>query len=406
MPTSPRVSRSFALVWLLALPLSAPRAAAQCAPDGLNGGLCCALTFATLPQIPALTTDARFLCFDACQPSLNNLYCANIGVPIPMQSGGAVLCGAYFIRIRLKTCGTANFVWNGAVQAFYSRNWQESSMAGSVNLTVWRFVVNGDFLPTPLLPNTPCDRPGCLSQYTRVYFSGYIDYAFDCLSGGWQVAFALSHECDGIHHVAGTARPAPASGFHPTRSFSIVAPGSTFVVASAGPAQSNGPINQQAIRWNNWGPAPVACSFEEPALGTFVAQNPLCFCTSTGASQYVPTNVTANSSCMSSVSPSPIGVFLQKRIGSWTSATQFPGLEFALFDVGYLATVKGCTGTFSQEWYEGGETLGGYAGYDFTGVALDPQFEDLGSSNNSFTNSAVRIGAPHVSNCILNFNLP
>jgi hypothetical protein len=43
---------------------------------------------------------------------------------------------------------------------------------------------------------------------------------------------------------------------------------------------------------------------------------------------------------------------------------------------------------------------------DINGLLLDPEFEDLGSCNNSITNPAIRIGAPHVSDYILNFNLP
>jgi hypothetical protein len=77
-----------------------------------------------------------------------------------------------------------------------------------------------------------------------------------------------------------------------------------------------------------------------------------------------------------------------------------------LFDFGYLSYVNGCTATTSQEWFEGGETVGGYPATAFTGLPLDPEFEDLGSSNNSTTNPAIRIGAPHFANYLLNFNLP
>ena len=400
-------SVSFRLVPILAVLLAAPRASAQCGPDGLDGGPCCAATFATLPSFPAMQTDARVLCFDGCQTALNTLYCANVGAPIPVQSGGAVVCGAYQIRVRLRICGTNNFVWLGFVNAYYSRNWQESSVPGAVDLEVWRFVINGDFLPTPLLPNTPCDRPGCLGQYSRVYFSGYIDYAFDCVNGGWQVAFALSHECDSIHHAPGTARPAPGAGLHPTRSFSIVGPGSTFLAVPASLNKSDGPITRDALRRNLWGPAPVACSFEEAVMGAFASLNEFCACGPAGApNQYVATQVTANGACGSLVQPSPIGVFQQKRIGRWTSATLYPGPEFLLFDFGFLDTTDGCTGAATMEWYEGGETLRGFPAFDFAGLSLDPEFEDLGSCNNSYTNPAIRIGAPHVSNVILNFNLP
>jgi hypothetical protein len=350
-------------------------------------------------------TDVRFICFDNCQPALNNLYCANIGVPIPIQAGGAFVCGAYNIRIRLKICGTNTFVWNGGVNAYYSRNWQESSVPGTINLTVYRFVVNGDFAPLPALPSSPCDRPGCLVQFSRVYFSGYIDYAFDCTTGGWQVAFALSHECDGVHHVPGTARPAPAAGFHPTRSYNMVAPGSTFAVANT-PPRSDGPIVQEAMRWNNFATLPLICNFEERVQGVFQAMNEFCLCSPSPINQYIDTAVSAFGGCGSSVTPSPLGPFFQKRIGRWTTTATYPGVEFVLFDFGWLATKNACTGTGSDQWYEGGETIRGYPAFDFAGNQLASEFEDLSSCRQSFANPAVRIGAPHVSEYILNFNLP
>lgn len=397
-----------ALVSIFALAASPARS--QCGPDGLDPGPCCAQTFATLPQIPAFQRDARFLCFDGCQLAQNTGYCVNIGPPLPMQVGGQVLCGAYNIRIRLRFCGTNNFVWLGYVNAFYTRNWQESPVPGQI-LNVWRFVINGDMLPTPLLPAGACNRPACLvptpGGYTRVYFSGYIDYALDCATNTWQVALALSHECDSIHHQPGTARPAPGAGLHPTRSFAIVAPGATFVPSVSGP-RSDGPVTAEAIRWNNWtSPPPQACTFEEPVNGGFFAQNEFCFCSAAGGPpQYISTLVDVTSVCGSSAVPSPLGPYMQKRIGGWTAAASFPGLEFVLFDFGWLQYRNGCTATAGPQWFEGGETFGGYPAFGFTGLLLDPEFEDLGSCNNSTTNPAVRIGAPHVSNFLLYLNLP
>jgi hypothetical protein len=352
--------------------------------------------------------DANWLCFDTCQTTLNVPYCAQIGAPAVMRVSNQPLCSAYTIRIRLRTCGTTNYVWLGLVNAFYTRNWQEMPVAGQV-LTVWRFAINGDMLPTTLTPPGPCDRPACLNQYARLYFSGYIDYALDCATNTWQVAFVLSHECDSIHHQPGFSRPAPAGGLHPTRSFSIVCPGVTFApfVPAAGNPRSDGAITAEALRWNNWAaPAPQACSFEEPANGGFFAQNEFCSCVPTGPAQYISTNVDAVSVCGSQAVPSPVGPFMQKRIGGWTAAASYPGIEYALFDFGWLAYRNGCSATNTQEWFEGGETVGGYPAVSFAGTPLDPEFEDLGSSNASTTVPAVRIGAPHVSNYLLYLNLP
>jgi hypothetical protein len=160
------------------------------------------------------------------------------------------------------------------------------------------------------------------------------------------------------------------------------------------------------MRWNNWAASPSICMFEEPCQGNLVAQNQFCFCSTAGANQFISTFVTAQGACGSSVNPSPIGPFLQKRIGGWTAAATYPGPEFLLFDIGYLAHVNACSGAISQQWFEGAETIGGYPAVDFTGIALGRQFEDLESCNRSPTNITTQIGAPHVPYYVLNFNLP
>lgn len=408
MLTHPRFFGWFSLVVVLAL--AAPPARSQCGPDGLDGGSCCSqLNSATIPTtIPSFGIDCRWLCFNGCNVSLNSLDRVQLSRPFPATTpgGGPFLCGVYNIRFVVRDGVTNTSLWSGILKAFYSRTWQESSVAGAPNLQVWRFIVNGDLLPTAaLLPMGPCRRPACLNNFTRCYFSGYIDYAYDCSSGGgWKAAFAVSHECDSIHHATGTARPAPASGLHPTHSFSIVGPGATFVPAVAGP-WSDGPISAGAVRQNLWAPA---CPPEEPATGSFLAGGESCFCTATGPAQYINTfAVSVNGACGSSVSTHGIpAFFFQKRIGSWTNAALFPGIEFVLFDFGPLYYLNGCSMTETQEWFEGGETIGGYPAFDLTGVQLDPEFEDLGSCNNSTTNPAKRVGAMHYANYIMNFNQP
>jgi hypothetical protein len=404
----PRVLGSFALVGILAL--AATRAQAQCGPDGLAGGPCCTAAAANIPAIPAMQLDCRSICFNGCNVSQQSLDCVNLGPHVPAMFGGAIQCGVYDLRFRVKICGTPTFLYNGVLKAFYSRTWNEFPVAGATPIQVWRFVVNGDLLPTAALTGI-CRKPPCTNagNFTRVYFSGYMDYAFDCASGAWSVAFAISHECDAIHHPPGSARPGV---FHPTRSYSIVGPGTGFVPANVGP-RSDGAITANALRWNPWTPAPaIGCLHEEPVTGSFLATNDFCYCVAAGPPQYANTIVNANGvvgACNSSVSPDPGGtLFIQKRIGGWTNPLVFPGQEFALFDFGYLRYANGCSTATppSREWFEGGETIGGYMAMQLTGVPLDPEFEDLGSCNNSKTNPAVRIGAPHISNYMMSFNLP
>jgi hypothetical protein len=90
---------------------------------------------------------------------LNTTYCVKIGSPIPIGSGGAIVCGEYRIRFVMSICGTTSVVWNGLTKAHYSRTWTEQPVVGAPPIQVWRFLINGDFGPTPALPISPCDRP-------------------------------------------------------------------------------------------------------------------------------------------------------------------------------------------------------------------------------------------------------
>ncbi len=395
------------VVGALMLGYFAPSANAQCLPDGLDAGPCCLSASVTLPSFPAVAgVSTKFISFNNCNAVATANWCTAFGVPAPIGIGGALVCGAYNIPTRIKVCGLNMVFWTGTLKAHYSRNWQASSIPGAVNLTVWRFTLNGDLKPTSSLSSSPGFRPSCAAMYTTVYFSGYIDYVFDCTSGVWTVAYNLNHECDGIYHNAGTARPAPPLGFHPTRSFSFVGPGSTFVVSSLNPVISGGPITQQAMRKNSWFAAPTICNFEEPATGVFTPLNDFCTCSSSGANQYNMAAVQAVGVCSSRVNPSALGPLMQKRLGGWNNPNVYPGVSVLLFDFGFLDYLDGCSGASTSEWFEGSETIKGLPAWDFTGVALGTQFEDLGSANKSATVPATFIGAPHVVNYVLNFNMP
>jgi len=384
-------------------------ASAQCGlPDNLDGGPCCAPAAVNLPQFPSMPLDGLWVCFDNCAPVMQKPYCGTIGAPKAVVAAGAVVCGEYTIRYQLRDCATGQLNWTGGVRGTYSRTWQEFVPGTNLNFTVWRFLINGDLVPTNAVPNTPCDRPASLNVYSRLYVSGHIDYALDCNTNTWSVAWSLNHECDAIHHAPGTARPAPAGGFDPGKTFSIVGPGSTFAVVPIATLISDGPITSGTIRHNNWATLPAICQKREPVQGNFIANNPFCLCGPAAAGpQNVDSTVFAQGQCGSAISPAPApGRFTQKRIGVWTNGAQFPGVEHLLFDFGDLRAVNGCNGNQSVEWFEGPETIGGFPAVDNTGVVLGRQFEDLGSCNTSPTNPARRIGAPHIVNRILNFNLP
>ena len=324
--------------------LSTTPSHAQCAlPDGLDSGPCCAPAGVNLPNFPLLTADAQFLCWDNCQLAQSKMYCTIIGKPKPLANAGAIVCGQYDIRIQLRDCGTGQLAWAGAVRASYSRNWQESSVPGAVNLTVWRFLINGDFKASAAAGTTLCDRPACLSTYSRIYFSGHIDYALDCTTGQWAAAWALNHECDAIHHPLGSLRPAPATGLHPDKSFTMVGPGTGFVPSSTLPIVSNGPIVQGGFRWNNWAAAPMVCTYRESASGQVAPMSQFCMCPSATPAipQYVDTFLGAQGMCGSSLNNVDGARFVQKQLGNWTAASGFPGNELLLFDYGDLAWANG-----------------------------------------------------------------
>ncbi|MBI5434607.1 MAG: hypothetical protein HZA52_17380 [Planctomycetes bacterium] len=400
--------RALCAVWLSATALFvAPAEAQVCVSDGLDLGPCCAPTFPTLPQFPNMPgLGVRWVSFNNCAPAANVSMCARIFPPTPKQFQGALLCGQFDIPIRIRQCGLNFGLWNGTLNGDYSRNWEEVTSAGNA-LTVWRFVVNGDLTPTGNVPNNQNFRPACQPITQQVYFSGYIDYALDCNTNTWRVAWMLTHECDGVHHVPGSARPAPATGYHPTRSYTLIGPGAGFVVSASNPLISNGPVMQGAVRHNDWAAAPMVCTFEEPLVGGSLSPMfDTCMCTTTAAGQYNMGTLFAGAACGSQVSPSPLSNFNQKRIGTWTNPNVFPGVETLLFDFGYLDYFDGCNGALSSEWFEGVETIGGFPAVDFTGVPFGRQFEDVMSCNKSPSSPAPLIGAPHVVDYVLNFNLP
>ncbi len=404
-----RLLTSFSRAAALALCAAAP-GLAQCGlPDSLDGGPCCAPASVVLPSFPQMANQsALWLCFDNCAPSLQRPFCATIGKPLPVKVGNQVVCGQYSARIQLKDCGTNLLHWSGGLRLDYSRTWTASQIPGALNLTVWRFLINGDLIPTNNVPNTPCERPASLSQYSRVYFSGHLDYAFDCFSNTWSIAWSLNHECDATHHTQQSARPAPSSGFDPGKSFSIVGPGIGFVPAPGGSAIATGAISSGSLRWNNWAAAPAICTFREPIGGNVVDFNPFCVCSTINPAlgQFIDTLILAQGQCGSGLFPTPTSHFAQKRIGSWTNPAVYPGVQDLSFGFGEMALGNGCNGATTSEWFEGALTLGGYFAVDAQGLVLGRQFVDLESCNTSAGSAAPRIGAPHVSYALFNSNQP
>lgn len=407
--------RTMFLAMFLMTVVAAP-AWAQCGPDGLDLGPCCQTAPLTLPQFPPVTQDIRFICFSGCQPRIDGRICVDIGPPIPVMIGAAPICGVYTMRFTIRTCAAApRVLWTGTIRAHYARNWMEqTSPAPPPNTEVWRFLLNGDLVPSSFLVqqfgNNNCVVPRCFFSFQRVHFWGYIDYARDCQTGQFAAAWALKHGCDNYEHGPGSLRPGV---FHPDDSYVFLGPSAGFVTFPAiVPPPSVGPIIQEDVRRNGWETAPAICRFEERVEGgVFQTIREFCPCAlpgQIGPPQYIESLVEGGAVCGSSfvtdtAAPPPI---TQQRIGSWTIGTAFPGSEFLLLDEGFLRYTDGCTGTTSPQYFKGVETIGGFPAFTFAGAPLGRQFEDYGSANRSPASPTPVIGIPYISFYILNLNLP
>ncbi|MBI1852491.1 MAG: hypothetical protein HYR85_19285 [Planctomycetes bacterium] len=401
-----------ALVATLAAAAASP-AWAQCMPDNLTGP-CWQPTQVRLPQFPRIQDGVKYICWDNCSPRINRDVCIDIGAPVPTTA-----CGVYRIAVTIRTCGAAaQVLWTSTLTAHYSRNWIETDPAGN-RLGVWRFILNGDMIPSSFVVQrygtNPCAVPPCFFTFGRFYVQGYIDYAQNCQTLQWRAAAAIDHGCDAITHGPASARPAPAAGFHPTRSYTWVVPALGFVPYSSANVfpPSAGPIVLEALRVNNWAAQPNICVFEEPVQqGNFLPLQQFCLCPSTvNSPQYVASVVQGAGVCGSTfdTGTAPIGPipFVQKRIGNWTIAATFPGVEFLLLDMGNQRYFDSCRQLSTIEYFEGVETIDGYPAISYTGITLPRQFEDLASSNvTTAPLPTMIIGVPHISWYIENLNLP
>jgi len=390
---------------------AAPRAArAQCMPDLLDTVPCCSPAPIQLPAFPAISQSSRFICFRDCAIQVNQQLCVDIDPPQPIATGGALLCGVYTIKFKVKTCGTNQILWQGNLRAHYARNWQEVDPTGLTH-GVWRFLLNGDLKATAFLQSTtqwssPNIRPACYGSFNAIYVGGYIDYAFDCASSTWQAAWCFNHDCDTLHHPGGSPR---AGVFHATRSWTFVGPGAGFVVDPATTVTAAGTSSGESLRWNDWAALPAICRGEETAIGQVTQLGSRCLCSTSSAApaQYEMTDVGFAGSCGSFVrtTPAPTNLW-QKRIGRWTNPVVFPGNEELNVVMGDMDSQIGCNLLFQQEFFEGAATLRGWLATTYTGLVLGTQFIDVGSSNRTPGNMARRVGVPHVTQSIVNIDLP
>jgi len=385
----------------------APSARAQCVPDGFDSLPCCTPMSPTLPTFPGIASaTSKFICFRDCAIQVNQNLCVTIDPPLATP-----ICGVYTIRFKVRQCGgTMPILWQGNLRAHYSRNWQEANTA--MNFGVWRLLVNGDMKATSTLTSnilwaSPNIQPACYSTYGGIYVSGYIDYAFDCTASTWTAAWALNHECDRYAHIPGQPR---GGAYHPTRSWTFLGPGAGFVVNTTTTLTGAGPVGHEAVRWNDWSTLPNICRAEEHSGGQIGSLGSLCPCSSSPGApgQYENTSLNVVGTCgsFSRTSPAPNLALLQKRIGQWTNGAAFPGVEYLNIVQGDLDYMNSCTAGFSVEYFEGVTTLGGFPASDYSSAPLGRQQMDLGSSNRSPSSMVRRVGVPHVTQYLINVDMP
>lgn len=364
---------------------------AQCPlPDQLDGGPCCAGAVAKIPVFPKVKVNSLDICWRDC--GIDNVgQCRAVWTPLvtPVTPGVVPDCGVRAQRLDLSDAAGV-LKWSGRMRLVYSRTWMEVDPSGAP-LQVWRFLVNGDLVPTPAAGPAPCPLPPCALAFAgQVRFTGYIDYAESCTAaGGLQVAWMLTHACDTIDHAPGFPR---AGAFHPGRSYTFVGPSAGFVVAPVVANEGTPFSGLEAVRRQIL-PVPgtvggIRCEFEEPFRHSLTT-TPLCLC-SVGlplSQQWVLGNLSGNGVCVTTIATSGapfLPGFLSMGIGRWTAAGTYPGVEELRWNTGGYDVSDPCTGVLAPEVYFGVTTLGGYPAVQITttgvGLGLPPIFIDQASS--------------------------
>lgn len=388
----------------------APFAQAQCPqPDGLDSGPCCAITQAHLPQFPKFTQKTLGICWRDCKVDQVKPYTVRWSQLFPAVYNGLPTCAWFTARVELYLGIT--LAWQGAVNLTYPRTWLETT--ATTKYQVWRFLVNGDLLPTAAAGGLPCPLPPCAPVHNnRVRFTGYLDYALDCSTNVFSFAWMLSHVCDFLDHDPAFPR---GGVFHPDRAYTFVGPAGGFVPGPLQPVEF-GPITQEAMRRFDVPPAgalgPVNCVFEERiANGSIDPLQQFCLCSPAGSqAQWVQSFLFATGVCGSSVRTIPgTEQFLSMGIGSWTNPAVYPGQELLRWNFGFYDTFDACTGVSGPEAFFGVSTFKGFPAFEITaagvGAPLLPTFVDQVNSKR-FPGGGLIKNVQFRSDHVLNLNLP
>jgi hypothetical protein len=400
------------LIPCLALVALALPARAQCfQPDNLDGP-CCEQTVVELPQFPTLTVDTKYICWTRCNPQLSGVVRATIS-PIATQA-----CGYYLGRFTFTNQTGQLTAWSGSLVMAYSRTWAEARNGQTPDLQVWRFIVNGDLAPSAdliaLFGNNACVVAPCVPTYGRFHVSGYVDYALDCATGSFSVAYALDHDCDAFEHDNPfSSRPGT---FHGTRSYTWVGPAAGFTCSpSVNPA--DGPASCEAFRDYDFSrPLAEICEYEQPVdpQGTqLLTETEFCPCST--PSQFTQYNVqilSGRTLCGSTASTSSVSNWpglMTKAIGFWTDPTAYPGEEVLFLERGHFSYTDGCDGVDSRPYMIGVQTNGGFQPFKITPAAPIPSGRsmiDLANLTLPNLGGAPLIGKRGVATKLIYLNIP
>lgn len=384
---------------------------AQCpAPDGLDGGPCCALAPDPIAIHGSITQGALDLCWSNCGLSLV-LPRTAVWTPQKILPSTGADCG--YRTTRLEIFSAAGLEWSGVMRMLYSRTWVETA-PGGVLLQVRRYLVNGDLRPTVLVPPGICTLPPCSPAFLgRVRFTGYIDYAASCAAaGGVQIAWMLSHTCDFIDHAPGFPR---AGVFHPGFSYSFVGPAVGFAPAPVGPVEGIPFSPFESVRRMRYPlpgtTGPIQCEFEEAfthGLGPIAMFCP-CATAPPLSAQWVTGGLTGVGACGTAIATTGVPFlpgFLSMGIGGWTLPAVYPGVEFVRWNAGGYDYTDACTGVIMPEVFYGATTIGGYPAVQVNtvGPSLPLPLTFIDQANSIAPAGAPLMNVPFRSNHVLNLN--
>ncbi len=402
-----RANWSALILTVAALALPVPARATTFIGDNLEGP-CCAPTTVNLPTFPTLTLENKYICWNNCNVGLSGNTLTTFE-PLPTPA-----CGIYRNLMTVTNLSGVITAWTGNLIMTYSRTWAEASIPGDPpDVQVWRFILNGDLIPSSTLigsfGSNACVVAPCTGTYNRFHVQGYIDYALDC-AGNWSIAFAVDHDCDAFEHDNTlTCRP---GSFHPTRSYTWVGPAAGFVCDTTVPT-ATGTTSEDAFRnFDFTMPLPMICQFEQPVdSGTIDNAGDYCPCSTTGG-QYKIQRFDARTMCQSSAFSTTFGPWeglVGKSIGFWTDPGVYPGTESVHIERVHTEYNDPCSTTFmTRPYFIGVQTQGGFDTHKLTGTVPTPvsnRLIDLGSATFPSTSSAPRIGKFSVSDKMIHLNV-